>query len=144
MTDAEKPVSASYRLGLETMYRLGGKELTDSLLARLAEICPALGDRIVTTIYGDLHQRTGLEPAERELITLVALASLGGCEAEIRLHTVAGLGAGLTPERIVEALLHLAAYAGTPRALNAVMAVREAMVELGLLPASPATGPFSL
>lgn len=125
---------ARYQRGLKTMYELGGKGKTDEFLAGLSDVCPALGDHIVSSVYGDLHQRSELDPAERELITLTTLVTLGGCERELRLHAEVGLAAGLSPARIVEAMLHVAAYAGVPRALNAVMTVRETFAELNLLP----------
>ncbi|WP_199547916.1 carboxymuconolactone decarboxylase family protein [Streptomyces sp. N35] len=130
-----------FRAALEAAYRIGGKDPTDTFLAALAELSPALGRHIVTYIYGDLHQRPQFSTAERELMTLVVLATLGGCEREIALHAGVGLDAGLAADQIVEAFVHVGAYAGTPRAVNAVLAVRRTLAERGLLPVPDPAGP---
>lgn len=130
-----------YERGLKTMYELGGKGKTEAFLAALSDVCPALGDYIVSSIYGDLHHRPALGTGERELITLSSLATLGGCEREIRMHTELALGAGVSPSQIVETLLHVAAYAGVPRSLNAILAARDTLAELNLLPIPPMDAP---
>ncbi|MER7174419.1 carboxymuconolactone decarboxylase family protein [Streptomyces mesophilus] len=130
-----------FRDALDVAHRIGGKEPTDTFLAALADLSPALGRHIVTYIYGDLHRRGQFSTAQRELMTLVVLATLGGCERELALHTGVALDAGLTADQIVEAFVHVGAYAGTPRAVNAVLAVRQPLAERGLLPVTDAAGP---
>ncbi|MFD8789021.1 carboxymuconolactone decarboxylase family protein [Kitasatospora sp. NPDC059599] len=46
----------------------------------------------------------------------------------------ASLNVGLTPEQIVEALLHSAAYCGFPKALHATFVAKKVFAERGLLP----------
>ncbi|MFG3399357.1 carboxymuconolactone decarboxylase family protein [Streptomyces parvus] len=134
VSNAQEVDQARYEHGLEAMYELGDKQEVDEFLGELSDVCPALGDHIVSSIFGTLRQRPGLSTADRELITLVVLATLGGCEREIRLHTLAAIGVGLPPQRLTEALLQVSAYAGVPRSVNAVLAVRETFKEVGLLP----------
>ncbi|WP_258027529.1 carboxymuconolactone decarboxylase family protein [Microbacterium sp. BH-3-3-3] len=46
----------------------------------------------------------------------------------------ASLNVGLTPQQIVEAMLHAAVYCGFPRALNATFTAKKVFAERGLLP----------
>jgi 4-carboxymuconolactone decarboxylase len=66
-------------------------------------------------------------------VTLGMLTALGGCEPQLEVHVNASLNVGLTPEEIVEALLHASAYCGFPRALNATFVAKRVFAERGLL-----------
>lgn len=107
--------------GYDNAVALGGEETVRRFRAALADVSPMLADYVAEFIYGDLHGRPDLSTRDRQLVTLVALATLGGCEAQLRLHVGLALRAGLTPTEVVEAFLHLSAYAGFPRAINATL-----------------------
>ncbi|WP_174248278.1 carboxymuconolactone decarboxylase family protein [Streptomyces hoynatensis] len=111
-----------------------GRRVVDAL----AEVSPELGHQIVAWAFGEIYDRPALAPRERQLVTLGALTALGGCEPQLDVHVNAALNVGLTPEEIVEALLHSAVYCGIPRALNATLAARKVFAERGLLPVAPA------
>ncbi|MDO4887836.1 MAG: carboxymuconolactone decarboxylase family protein [Actinomycetaceae bacterium] len=105
-----------------------------NVIDSLADVAPDLARHIVSWGFGDIYSRPGLEPRERQLVTLGMLTALGGCEAQLRVHVGASLNVGLTPREIVEALLHTAVYCGFPRSLNATFAARDVFAERGLLP----------
>ena len=71
--------------------------------------------------FGDIYGRPGLDARSRQLVTIGVLTALGGCEPQLKVHVGAALNVGLTPDEIVEAMLHAAVYAGFPRALNATL-----------------------
>jgi 4-carboxymuconolactone decarboxylase len=100
----------------------------------LADISPELGRQVVSWAFGDVYSRDQLVPRDRQLITLGILTALGGCEPQLDVHIRMSLQTGLTPEQIVEAMMHAAVYAGMPRALNATAVARRVFGELGLLP----------
>jgi 4-carboxymuconolactone decarboxylase len=53
--------------------------------------------------FGDFYTRTGLDDQDRELITFSIIASLGGCENQLRGHTAGNLSVGLiTPFNLSE------------------------------------------
>lgn len=137
-TDRTDP---TYDEGLAKLREMAGRQVADDFLAGLADACPELGEHIVTCLYGGLHRRTVLDAADREMITLAVLAGVGGCEEQIRLHTGMAMRCGLSPSRIVATLLHVAGYAGAPRALNAVLAAREVFAAHDLLPVAATTRP---
>lgn len=100
----------------------------------LADIAPELGHQVVAWGFGEIYARPGLEPRDRQLVTLGMLTALGGCEPQLDVHINAALNVGLTPEQVIEAFLHSAVYCGFPRALNAVFTAKKVFAERGLLP----------
>ncbi|MEU4365446.1 carboxymuconolactone decarboxylase family protein [Promicromonospora sp. NPDC023987] len=115
---------------LDTVHGDAGHGVIDSL----ADIAPELGHQIVAWGYGDIYSRPGLEPQQRQLVTLGMLTALGGCEPQLEVHVDASLNVGLTPQQIIETFLQSAVYCGIPRALNAVAIARKVFAERGLLP----------
>jgi len=108
----------------------GGQRVIDAL----ADISPELGHQVVAWGFGEIYQRPGLAPRDRQLVTLGMLTALGGCEPQLNVHINAALNVGLTPAEIVEALLQSAVYCGMPKALNATFVAKTVFAERGLLP----------
>jgi 4-carboxymuconolactone decarboxylase len=109
-------------------------EAGKNVIAALGDISPELAHQVVAWGFGDIYSRPGLEPRDRQLVTLGMLTALGGCEPQLEVHINAALNVGLTPQQIIEALLHSAVYCGFPRALNATFAAKKVFAERGLLP----------
>ncbi|MFI9173502.1 carboxymuconolactone decarboxylase family protein [Streptomyces lincolnensis] len=107
-----------------------GQLVVDSL----ADINPEMGHQIIAWGFGEIYSRPQLAPRDRQLVTLGMLTALGGCELQLEVHVHTALNVGLTPEQIVEALLHSAGYCGFPRALNATAVAKKVFAERGLLP----------
>ncbi|MEV5610645.1 carboxymuconolactone decarboxylase family protein [Streptomyces sp. NPDC052225] len=119
--------------GMETLSRVDG-EAGQRVIDALGDISPEMAHQIVAWGFGEIYSRPALPPRDRQLVTLGILTSLGGCEAQLEVHINAALNVGLTPEEIVEALLHSAGYCGFPRALNATFVAKKVFGERGLLP----------
>ncbi|WP_125099367.1 carboxymuconolactone decarboxylase family protein [Leucobacter chromiireducens] len=115
---------------LEAIDGSAGTQVIDAL----GDISPELAHQVVAWGFGEIYARPGLEPRDRQLVTLGMLTALGGCEAQLDVHINASLNVGLTPQQITEALLHSAVYCGFPRALNATFAAKKVFAERGLLP----------
>ena len=75
--------------------------------------------------FGDFYTRDGLNDKQRELITFVFIASLGGCENQLRGHTQGNLNVGNTKEDLISAITIIMPYIGFPRTLNALGIVNE-------------------
>ena len=101
----------------------------------LADVSPELAHQIVAWGFGEIYSRPGLEPRDRQLVTLGMLTALGGAEPQLEVHINASLNVGLTPQQIVETFVHSAVYCGFPRALNATFTAKKVFAERGLLPA---------
>lgn len=75
--------------------------------------------------FGDFYTRDGLNDQERELITFVFIATLGGCENQLRGHIQGNLNVGNDKEKLISAITVILPYIGFPRALNALAIVNE-------------------
>ncbi|HUD90259.1 (R)-mandelonitrile lyase [Sphingobium sp.] len=85
----------------------------------LAPIAPKHAQLTNDVVFADLWRRTDLSPRDRSLVTIAAL-SAGGDGDQLAFHVQRGLENGLTQAQIVEALTHLAFYAGWPKANAAI------------------------
>lgn len=75
--------------------------------------------------FGDFYTRKGLDLKERELMTFVMLATLGGCENQLRAHTSANITVGNTRDILIETITQCQPYIGFPRTLNAIAIINE-------------------
>ncbi len=75
--------------------------------------------------FGDFYTRDGLDDSQRELITFVFIASLGGCENQLRGHTQGNLAVGNKKEKLISAITVIMPHIGFPRTLNALAIVNE-------------------
>lgn len=75
--------------------------------------------------FGDFYTRDGLNDQQRELITFVFIATLGGCENQLRGHAQGNLAVGNDREKLISAITVIMPYIGFPRTLNALAIVNE-------------------
>ena len=123
---------AAFERGMQTLTAIDGAA-GQNVIDSLKDISPELGHQVVAWGFGEIYERPGLAPRDRQLVTLGMLTALGGCEPQLDVHINAGLNVGLTPEEIVEALLHSSVYCGMPKALNATFVAKKVFGERGLL-----------
>ena len=87
-------------------------------------------DLLTDAAWGHVWSRDTISARERSMITVALLAGLGN-EEELRLHLRATANTGATEADITETLLHVAIYAGVPRANSAFRIAKEVLAELG-------------
>lgn len=109
----------------------------EQTIRRHHEFSPDLCRFIVEFAYGDIYSRPGLDLSKRMIVTITALITQGDCEKELSVHIGSALSAGLTPEEIVEVVLHCIPYVGFPRVMNAMSVVRTVFAEKGIEYAPP-------
>ncbi|MFE6747103.1 carboxymuconolactone decarboxylase family protein [Kitasatospora purpeofusca] len=119
--------------GLAVLSAVDG-EAGQRVIDSLADVHPELAHQIVAWGFGEIYSRPGLQPRDRQLVTLGMLTALGGCEPQLEVHLNAALNVGLTPAEITEVLLHTTGYCGFPKALNATFVAKKVFGERGLLP----------
>ncbi|MEU1365529.1 carboxymuconolactone decarboxylase family protein [Streptomyces sp. NPDC005803] len=78
--------------------------------------------------FGDIWARPGLDRRSRSLVTLGVLMAQGH-QWEVRNHVLGGLGNGLTPQEILEAVIQTVPYIGLPAAGQAMGAAARALTE---------------
>ncbi len=81
--------------------------------------------------WGSVWARPHFTLRERSIVTLALLAALGNHE-EVAMHVRATANTGATPEDVREAMLHVAVYAGVPRANHAFKIIKETYKEMGV------------
>lgn len=81
---------------------------------------------LAANCFGDYYTRTGLDLAQREMITFCFLAAQGGCEPQLIAHAKGNMNLGNTKEFLVKVVSQCLPYIGYPRSLNAIACVNKA------------------
>ena len=92
------------------------------------DIAPALADYTDNVLFGDVWRRPGLSPRDRSLVTVATLVALYRTN-ELPSHLRLALQNGVTRDEVVEAITHLAFYAGWPTAATATGIARRVFDE---------------
>lgn len=98
------------------MSQLQGQSPMQRMMGDFAPTFVTLTDE---ALFGQVWARPQLSARDRSLVTITSLVSAGNIE-QLNAHIPMGLANGLTPEEIVEAITHVAFYAGWPRAVSAL------------------------
>lgn len=75
------------------------------------DTAPALADCSDKVLFGDVWERPGWSKRDRSLTTVASLVALTN---ELPAHVKRGLDNGVTRDRLVELVTHLAVYGGWP------------------------------
>lgn len=122
-------MSDRYETGMATRRKVLGDAHVDRAEAGKTELDSDFQRFITEAAWGSVWSRPGLTLRERSLVTLALLAALGNHE-ELAMHVRATAATGATPEDVVEAMLHVAVYAGVPRANHALKIVKQTLAEM--------------
>jgi 4-carboxymuconolactone decarboxylase len=90
----------------------------------VGDFAPKLAELTDDVLFSDIWERTELSKRDRSLITVAALIANGNTEQLIG-HLSQAKQNGLSEAELAEAIIHLAFYAGWPRAMSAVKVARE-------------------
>lgn len=93
-----------------------------------ADIAPALADYTSNVLFGDVWKRPQLSPRDRSLVTVACLVALYRSN-EMPFHIKRAIENGVTREELIEAITHLAFYAGWPVANTAIPIARRTFEE---------------
>ena len=85
---------------------------------------------LITEIaWGTLWADDSISQRERSMLTLALLAATGNFE-EIPMHIRATARTGATPEDVLQAFMHVAIYAGVPKANHAIKLAKQTFAEM--------------
>jgi 4-carboxymuconolactone decarboxylase len=76
--------------------------------------------------FGDYYTRTGLDYAQREMITFCFIAAQGGCEPQLTAHASANMNVGNDKKFLIKVISQCLPFIGYPRSLNALACVNKA------------------
>src|ERR1700722_16322559 len=107
----------------ETMSEAEGK--APSVAARMfGDFAPALVGFTDDTLFGQVWTRPELSLRDRSLVTVACLVA-NGSTTQLGGHLARAKANGLTEAELIEAITHLAFYAGWPRAMSAMAVAKE-------------------
>ncbi|MFC8093694.1 carboxymuconolactone decarboxylase family protein [Streptomyces sp. NPDC057301] len=128
---ADHDEERDYSAALRTAERLLGMPLERFLEPGAGEPANAADFKRLATVhtFGDAWPRTEvLDIRTRALVSVTIAATLGTLEP-LRGQLRIALNNGVTPEEIVEAFIHIEAYAGAARAFDSYRVAREVFAE---------------
>lgn len=98
-----------------------GQTRAQQLVGDFAPKLAALTDDV---LFGDVWARPELSRRDRSLITCAALIA-GGNTEQLRSHLTIAKQNGVAETELAEMIIHLAFYAGWPKAMSAITLARE-------------------
>lgn len=115
--------------GLRTRRKVLGDSHVDRAIFAMNDLDAAFQQLITEAAWGQVWSRPDLTLRDRSLITIALLAALGHDE-ELEMHLRATSRTRASKEEVVEALLHVAIYAGVPAANRAFRIAKRVFAEL--------------
>jgi len=91
----------------------------------IGDFAPKLVSLTDDVLFGDIWARTELSPRDRSLITVAALIT-GGSTEQLPGHLERARQNGVTEAELKEVIIHLAFYAGWPKAMSAIQVAKQA------------------
>ena len=90
----------------------------------MGDVAPKLAELTDGVLFGDVWERPQLSKRDRSLVTVSALIAMNRPD-QLRSHLARARENGVSEEELVEAITHLAFYAGWPSAVTAVSVAKE-------------------
>ncbi|MDH3218928.1 MAG: 4-carboxymuconolactone decarboxylase [Gammaproteobacteria bacterium] len=120
-----------YADGMKIRRKVLGDAHVDAVEARKTDFDAAFQALITEGAWGSVWARATISLRERSMLTIALLAATGNFD-EIAMHIRATANTGASPADVIDALLHVAVYAGVPRANHAIRIARETYAEMGV------------
>lgn len=92
--------------------------------ALFGDVNPKLAELTDNVLFGDIWKRPGLSPRDRSLVTVAALVAMDRPD-QLRSHLQRARDNGLSEAELIEAITHLAFYAGWPSGVAASVVAKE-------------------
>jgi len=118
-----------YDQGMTTRRAVLGDAHVDRAEAGTTEFDAPFQSMIAEGAWGTLWSDDTISRRERSMLTLAILAATGNFE-EIPMHVRATARTGATKEDVMQAFLHVAVYAGVPRANHAIKLAKATFAEM--------------
>ena len=94
----------------------------------IGDFAPKLVELTDDVLFGDVWKRAELSPRDRSLITVASLLTSSSFE-QLPNHLRLARRNGLTEAELKEAIIHLAFYAGWPKAMSAIQVAKTIFTE---------------
>ena len=118
-----------YDKGMETRRAVLGDAHVDRAEAAKTGFDAPFQEMITEGAWGTLWADETIPRRERSMLTLALLAATGNFE-EIPMHVRATARTGASKDDVMQAFLHVAVYAGVPRANHAIKIAKATYAEM--------------
>jgi 4-carboxymuconolactone decarboxylase len=122
-------MSDLFDLGMETRRAVLGDAHVDRAEAAKTSFDAPFQTLITRGAWGTVWADATISRRERSMLTLALLAATGNFE-EIPMHVRATANTGATKEDVIQAFLHVAIYAGVPKANHAIKLAKATFAEM--------------
>lgn len=120
-----------YAQGQETRRMFGGGTIGAGSVPGVWDVAPDLERILGEALFGTIWRREALSPVQREIITVSTLIVLDRAP-QLRQHLGNALHIGLTPEQLIELIIHATWYGGAPVGINALALCKEVFAARGI------------
>ncbi len=120
-----------FETGMKTRRAVLGDAHVDRAQSSLSDFDAPFQTMITEGAWGTLWSDPAIPGRERSMLTLALLAAMGNFD-EIPMHIRASQNTGATPQDVMQAFLHVAVYAGVPKANHAIKLAKKTYGELGV------------
>lgn len=117
--------------GMKTRREVLGDAHVDRAEAAKTAFDEPFQTMITEGAWGALWADETISRRERSMLTLALLAAMGNFE-EIPMHVRACRNTGASPDDILQAFMHVAVYAGVPKANHAIKLAKQTFAEMGV------------
>lgn len=125
-------MSNRFEKGMATRRSVLGNAHVDKAEANKSAFDEPFQNMITEGAWGTLWSDETITHRERSMLTLSLLAATGNFE-EIPMHVRATANTGASPQDVLQAFMHVAVYAGVPKANHAIKLAKQTYAEMGVL-----------
>ncbi|MEM7177421.1 MAG: 3-oxoadipate enol-lactonase [Pseudomonadota bacterium] len=127
---AKQPGEVATAKGMATRRKVLGDSHVDRALAQATPLDQTFQSFITAGAWGGVWSGRHFSLRERSIVTLGLLAAMGQ-DDELEMHLRATLNTGATPDDVAELMMHVAVYAGVPRANHALKIAKRVFAQTG-------------
>ena len=120
-----------FEKGLATRRSVLGDAHVDRAEATKSAFDEPFQTMITEGAWGTLWADETISKRERSMLTLALLAATGNFD-EIPMHLRATANTGATPQDVMQAFMHVAVYAGVPKANHAINLAKQTFADMGV------------
>jgi 4-carboxymuconolactone decarboxylase len=124
-------MSTRFEQGMTTRRAVLGDAHVDRAEANKSAFDEPFQSMITEGAWGTLWSDDSIAHRERSMLTLALLAATGNFE-EIPMHVRATANTGASPQDVLQAFMHVAVYAGVPKANHAIKLAKQTYAEMGV------------
>ena len=122
-------MKSRFEIGMETRRNVLGDAYVNQAKAQTSDFDHPFQELITEGAWGTVWSNDIIPQRERSILTLAILAATGNFE-EIPLHIRATANTGATKSDVMQAFMHVAIYAGVPKANHAIKIAKETYAEM--------------